>query len=95
MKYDAIVIGSGIAGVTFARACRQYGKKVAVVEKEKLGGTAIATGCLPVKIHKDNLVAFLEARDLADSYHRTLNIDMQDVYERGYNRIAELQDFIK
>lgn len=95
MKYDVIVIGSGIAGATFAKACRQYGKKVAVVEKEKLGGTAIATGCLPVKIHKDNVVGFLKARDLADSYHRTLDIDIQDVYERGYNRIAELQDFMK
>ncbi len=95
MKYDAIVIGSGIAGITFARAYNKYGKKVAIVEKSKLGGTAISTGCLPVKVHKDNLLDFLKSRKIVKSYGVDLNINLNDVYKRGREKILGLQACIE
>lgn len=49
MKYDAIVIGSGQAGVPLSYALADHGWTVALVEKGDLGGTCINTGCTPTK----------------------------------------------
>jgi glutathione reductase (NADPH) len=48
-KYDVIVIGSGTAGYTVAKKCRESGLTVAVVEKDVLGGTCALHGCQPKK----------------------------------------------
>ncbi|MCC5910202.1 MAG: NAD(P)/FAD-dependent oxidoreductase [Clostridiaceae bacterium] len=47
--YDVLVIGGGPAGYYCALHCSRGGLKVALVEKEKLGGTGLRWGCLPVK----------------------------------------------
>ncbi len=47
--FDAIVIGSGPGGYVCAIKLSQLGKKVAVVEKEHLGGTCTNWGCIPTK----------------------------------------------
>jgi len=49
MKYDAIVIGSGQAGNPLSQKLADQGWKVALIEKEHLGGTCINTGCTPTK----------------------------------------------
>ncbi|MDT0676563.1 mercuric reductase [Autumnicola musiva] len=49
MKFDAIVIGSGQAGNPLAASLAKNGKKVAIVEKGKFGGTCVNTGCTPTK----------------------------------------------
>ncbi len=49
MKYDIIVIGSGPGGYVAAIRASQLGKKVAVVEKENLGGVCLNWGCIPTK----------------------------------------------
>src|ERR1700704_499199 len=49
MKYDAIVIGSGQAGVPLALRLADIGWQVALIEKSYLGGTCINTGCTPTK----------------------------------------------
>lgn len=47
--YDLIVIGGGPAGLAAAKAASALGKKVAIIEKEKLGGECFWTGCIPSK----------------------------------------------
>ncbi len=47
--YDAIVIGSGQAGVPLAEKLADRGWTVALVEKGDFGGTCINTGCTPTK----------------------------------------------
>lgn len=47
--FDAIVIGSGQAGVPLAKKLAQAGKKTAIIEKNKIGGTCINVGCTPTK----------------------------------------------
>jgi len=49
MKYDIIIIGSGPGGYVTAIRASQLGFKVAVVEKENLGGICLNWGCIPTK----------------------------------------------
>jgi dihydrolipoamide dehydrogenase len=49
MKYDVIIIGSGPGGYVTAIRASQLGFKVAVVEKENLGGICLNWGCIPTK----------------------------------------------
>jgi dihydrolipoamide dehydrogenase len=49
MAYDVIVIGSGPGGYPAAIRSSQLGKKVAIVEKESLGGICLNWGCIPTK----------------------------------------------
>jgi pyruvate/2-oxoglutarate dehydrogenase complex dihydrolipoamide dehydrogenase (E3) component len=47
--YDAVVIGTGQAGPSLAARLAGAGMKVAVVERGKVGGTCVNTGCIPTK----------------------------------------------
>ncbi len=49
MKYDAVVIGAGPGGYPAAIRLAQLGKKVAVVEKNAVGGVCLNWGCIPTK----------------------------------------------
>ena len=49
MNYDVIVIGSGPGGYVTAIRASQLGLKVAVVERESLGGICLNWGCIPTK----------------------------------------------
>lgn len=49
MKYDLIVIGSGPGGYVAAIRASQLDMKVAIVEKESLGGVCLNWGCIPTK----------------------------------------------
>lgn len=49
MSYDLIVIGSGPGGYPAAIRASQLGFKVAIIEKESLGGICLNWGCIPTK----------------------------------------------
>ena len=49
MSYNLIVIGSGPGGYVAAIRASQLGMKVAVIEKESLGGICLNWGCIPTK----------------------------------------------
>lgn len=49
MKYDLIVVGSGPGGYVAAIRASQLGMKVAIVERESLGGICLNWGCIPTK----------------------------------------------
>ncbi len=49
MAYDLIVLGSGPGGYPAAIRASQLGKKVAIIEKESLGGICLNWGCIPTK----------------------------------------------
>lgn len=48
--YDLIAIGGGSGGLAVAEKAAQYGKKVAVIEAHRMGGTCVNNGCVPKKI---------------------------------------------
>jgi len=47
---DVIVIGGGPAGVTAALRARELGAAVALVERDRLGGTCTNDGCVPTRV---------------------------------------------
>ena len=48
--YDLFVIGAGSGGLAAAKNAAKYGKKVAIAEHSKVGGTCVIRGCVPKKI---------------------------------------------
>ena len=49
MNYDVIIVGTGPGGYVAAIRASQLGLKVAVIEKESLGGICLNWGCIPTK----------------------------------------------
>ena len=48
-EYDVIILGGGPGGYVAAIKAAQLGAKVAVVERERLGGVCLNWGCIPTK----------------------------------------------
>lgn len=60
MNFDLVVLGGGSGGYAAALRASQLGLNVALIEKEKLGGTCLHRGCIPTK-------ALLHAGEIADN----------------------------
>ena len=76
--YDAIVIGGGPGGYVCAIRLSQLGKKVALVEKEYLGGTCTNWGCIPTKAMLTSAHLFSEIKDKS----KRLGVDVSDLNYR-------------
>src|SRR5690242_461839 len=85
MDFDAVIIGTGQAGPALAARLSGAGMKVAVVERDKFGGTCVNNGCTPTKAMVASAYAARVARRAAD-YGVVLDqaprIDMKRVKER-------------
>jgi dihydrolipoamide dehydrogenase len=57
--YDIVILGGGSGGYACALRAAELGKRVALIEKDKVGGTCLHRGCIPTK-------ALLHAAELAD-----------------------------
>ncbi len=66
MVYDIIVLGSGPGGYPAAIRASQLGKKVAIIEKESLGGVCLNWGCIPTKALLKSAQVFEYAKHAAD-----------------------------
>jgi pyruvate/2-oxoglutarate dehydrogenase complex dihydrolipoamide dehydrogenase (E3) component len=65
-SFDAIIVGTGQAGPALAARLSAAGLKVAVVEKQKFGGTCVNDGCTPTKAMVASAYAAHMARRAAD-----------------------------
>src|SRR2546428_10423348 len=68
--FDVAVIGGGSAGYVGAIRGAQLGLKVAVIEKEKVGGTCLQRGCVPTK-------SFLHSSELAHEIQSAAALDIK------------------
>jgi dihydrolipoamide dehydrogenase len=59
-QFDVVILGAGSGGYACALRAAQLGRSVALIEKDKLGGTCLHVGCIPTK-------ALLHAAEIADS----------------------------
>lgn len=66
MKYDIIILGSGPGGYVTAIRASQLGFKVAVIEKESLGGVCLNWGCIPTKALLKSAQVFEYLKHAAD-----------------------------
>jgi dihydrolipoamide dehydrogenase len=58
-SYDLVILGGGSGGYACALRAAELGKRVALIEKDKVGGTCLHRGCIPTK-------ALLHAAEVAD-----------------------------
>ena len=58
--YDVVILGGGSGGYACALRSAQLGMTVALIERDKLGGTCLHRGCIPTK-------ALLHATEVADT----------------------------
>jgi dihydrolipoamide dehydrogenase len=73
---DIVIIGGGPAGYVAAIHAAHLGAKVAVVEKDKLGGTCLNRGCIPTKALVRSAEVLLEAKRADDFGIKTANISI-------------------
>ena len=64
--FDLIAIGGGSGGLAVAEAAAQLGRRVAVIESDRLGGTCVNRGCVPKKVMWFAAQLATAARDGAD-----------------------------
>ncbi|QAY61319.1 dihydrolipoyl dehydrogenase [Microbacterium protaetiae] len=69
-SFDVVVLGGGSGGYAAALRAAELGKNVALVEKDKLGGTCLHRGCIPTK-------ALLHAAEVADAARDAASIGVR------------------
>ncbi|HPW87040.1 MAG TPA: FAD-dependent oxidoreductase, partial [Chitinophagales bacterium] len=87
-NFDLIVIGSGPGGYVAAIRASQLGMKVAIVEKESLGGVCLNWGCIPTKALLKSAQAFeylQHAEDYGLSVDGTASVRFEEVVKRSRN----------
>jgi NAD(P) transhydrogenase len=100
--YELIVIGSGPGGQRAAIQAVKAGKRVALVEKQAVGGVCINTGTIPSKTMREavlHLSGFYEQSFYGANYHGKDHVTMADLSFRVQrvieNEVSVIQDQLK
>jgi dihydrolipoyl dehydrogenase len=72
--YDIVILGGGSGGYACALRAAELGKRVALIEKDKVGGTCLHRGCIPTK-------ALLHAAEVADSTRESAKFGVRSTFE--------------
>ena len=91
-EYDLVVLGGGTGGYVAAIRASQLGLKVAVVEKNKLGGTCLHAGCIPSKALLRSAEVFSTAKKSEEFGVETsgVTLNFSKVQQRKDNIVAGL-----
>ena len=91
--YDAIVIGAGQGGIPLAKTLAQAGRKVALVEREHVGGTCYNEGCTPSKTMVASAkVAYLDRRSADYGVKNgSVTVDMVAVRQRKRDIVEDFR----
>ncbi|MEM7115061.1 MAG: FAD-dependent oxidoreductase [Chloroflexota bacterium] len=90
--YDLIVIGAGSGGLTAAEFAAQLGAKVALVEKNRIGGDCTWVGCVPSKalLHAGKVVQTAKTAVRYGIETTTAKADMTAVHQSIQQKIADI-----
>ena len=72
-NFDLVILGSGSGGYAAALRAAQLGMSVALIERDKLGGTCLHRGCIPTK-------ALLHAAEVADTTKEAAHFGVQATF---------------
>jgi dihydrolipoamide dehydrogenase len=72
--YDIVILGGGSGGYACALRAAEFGKRVALIEKDKVGGTCLHRGCIPTK-------ALLHAAEVADASRESEKFGIRTTFE--------------
>ncbi|MBI5970972.1 MAG: dihydrolipoyl dehydrogenase [Deltaproteobacteria bacterium] len=89
-EFDIVVIGGGPGGYVAAIRGAQLGAKVALVEKDKIGGTCLNRGCIPTKALYYSAKAFSAAKRAAD-----FGVNVRDVEFDLSKAVSRKNDIVK
>lgn len=86
--FDIVVIGSG-AGLMVAEAALSNGKKCAIIEKSKFGGTCLTKGCIPSKmlVYPADLIRESERADRVGLSFNKPVVDWDKISKRMWKQI--------
>lgn len=73
-NFDLVILGSGSGGYAAALRASQLGMTVALIERDKLGGTCLHRGCIPTK-------ALLHSAEVADTTKEAANYGIQATFQ--------------
>lgn len=73
-EFDIVILGGGSGGYAAALRASELGKKVALIEKDKVGGTCLHRGCIPTK-------ALLHAAEVADHVRSAASVGVTATLE--------------
>lgn len=73
-SFDVVILGGGSGGYAAALRSAQLGKSVALIEKDKLGGTCLHRGCIPTK-------ALLHSAEIADNTREAANFGINATFQ--------------
>lgn len=90
-KFDIIVIGSG-SGLDVANAAYEHGRRVAVLEKGRMGGTCLNRGCIPSKllIHSADVAETIKSAHVFGLKVEGFSVDFNSIVEQ-VNGTVDLQ----
>lgn len=91
-EYDLIVLGGGTGGYVAAIRASQLGMKVAIVEKDKLGGTCLHRGCIPSKalLRSASLLHWVREAESLGIYPGEVSFDFRKMKEKKEEIISRL-----
>ncbi|PAB58689.1 dihydrolipoyl dehydrogenase family protein [Anaeromicrobium sediminis] len=95
MKYDVVVLGAGPAGYYFVKEFAKSGKSIALIEKYKLGGVGLRTGCLPVKKYLDTIRNMNKAKGLIDHDILDGKFSSQKLYESVKGKLSKVESMME
>src|ERR1700754_2975672 len=91
-SYDLIVLGSGPGGYVAAIRAAQLGMKVAIVEREKLGGICLNWGCIPTKalLRTSEIYHYMTHADAYGLIAEKPGFDLAKIVERSRKVAGQL-----
>ena len=89
-RYRLVIIGAGPAGLVAAHAASALGAKVALVERELIGGDCLNIGCVPSKTLVRTSRLYAEMRN-ADRYGATAAVDIDVDFAAAMQRMRRIR----
>lgn len=100
VEYDLVVLGGGPGGYVAAIRASQLGMKVALVEKNKVGGTCLHHGCIPSKTYLKSAevyrnLKYIDKFGINGIDFNRLSLNFDQIVQRKENIVSQLHNGVE